>query len=320
MRILILGGTQFIGRYLVQALLAKGHDLTLFHRGKTNQGLFQGVTEILGDRNDGFDPLGEGSWDCVIDTCAYVPSQTRRAIEELSGKAEHFVFISTRSVYDKSPGRVLTEETELLEPIHEDVPIVGEAYGRMKVGCEMLLDENWNGPLTHIRPGVVIGPNDPTQRFVYWPLRFSLGGRVIVPDAFSERVTGVDVRDLANFIVISVEQKLTGAYNVDNFDMTVGDVIMESSKVAPGGTETVVVPVEKLKEFAEPWQDLPIWSDHAFADADPSKAMKAGLTFRPLAETVADTLAWAESEGLELPLKAGWDLAREAEALRQLGM
>ncbi len=320
MKILILGGTQFIGRYLVQSLLANGHDLTLFHRGKTNQGLFENVNEVLGDRNDGFSKLGNGPWDCVVDTCAYVPSQTRSAISYFSGKVDHFVFISTRSVYDKTPGRSMTEETIRLEPIFEDVPIEGEAYGRMKVACEDLLDANWKGKLTHIRPGVVIGPHDPTQRFVYWPLRYSMGGNVLVPDVDSERVTGVDVRDLADFIVISIEKKLEGAYNIDNADMTIGDVIRESSKVAPGGVLTIKVPVELLKTVAQPWVDLPIWSDGAFADADPTKAVSAGLTYRPLSDTVQATMDWAESAGLKLPLKAGWDLEREDEARRQLGL
>lgn len=317
MRILVLGGTQFIGRYLVAELLKAGHELTLFHRGKTNQGLFEGVSEVLGDRNEGFSALGEGPWDVVVDTCAYQPSQTRTAIDYFRGKGNHFVFVSTRSVYDKTE-RNLTEESARLEPIYEDCEIDNETYGRLKVGCEDLLDAGWEGPLTHIRPGVVIGPHDPTDRFTYWPLRFSLGGRVLVPDAMDERVTGVDVRDLARFMVRSIENTLVGAWNVDNAGTTFGDVVDASRTVAPGGTECVTVQVSKLKNFAQAWKDLPIWADGAFSDADPSKAVAAGLTFTPLVKTVRDTLAWAEAEGKAIPLKAGWDLDLESETLRQL--
>lgn len=320
MKVFVIGGTQFIGRFLVQELLGRGHDVTVFHRGKTNQGLFSGVTEVLGDRNEGFEGIGDSSWDVVVDTCAYYPSQVRSAISAFADRAAHYVFVSTISVYDLEQEGSIPEDGLLRSPMFDDADdLSNETYGPMKVACEQILDAEWGGPLTHIRPGVVLGPHDPTERFPYWPLRYSMGGRVLVPDCFGEWITGIDVRDLAAFTVKAIEDGLTGAFTVDNDGSTFGDLVAACEPLAPGGTETVRADPDKLNAFAKEWQDLPLWTRGRMS-VSAKKAVAHGLTYRPLSVTAKDTLDWVVSEGKQLPLKAGWDLEREAEALRQLGL
>lgn len=320
MKVLVIGGTQFIGRHLVERLLANGHETTIFHRGKTNVGLFPGAKEVLGDRNAGFRGLDGQKFDVVVDTCAYLPSQARLAVKAYQGRVEHYVNVSTISVFEPVAGARTDEDAPKRSPMMEDDEINGETYGPLKYGCEVVFDEEWKGKLTHIRPGVVLGPYDPTDRFTYWPLRFSMGGKVLVPDAMDEVVTGIDVRDLTDFMMVAVEKTLTGPYNCDSDHLTFGDVISASERFAAGGTTTVKVPVDKLEPYAKPFVDIPIWTGGFKIDTDPTKAMGEGLKFRSIDDTAKATLDWAQSIGKTIPLKSGWDMEREAVVLAELGM
>ena len=328
MNILIIGGTRFLGRHLVTSTLERGHHVTLFNRGQSNPTLFPDIETILGDREHDLARLTTRSFDAVIDTCGYLPRIVRLSAQALKDSIESYVFISSISAYADFSQLGITENSPLATMPDETVEeITGETYGPLKVLCEKTVEAEFPARTLIIRPGLIVGPYDPTDRFTYWPVRVARGGALIAPEKPEVPVQIIDGRDLANFTLRLVEQKATGDYNATgpDYDLTLGAMLETCKQVS--GSDAVLrwASVEFLSQHnVAPWSDMPVWvpdtpDEAGFSKVDVSKAIAAGLTFRPLAETVRDTLAWASDRGPGYPWRAGLTEEREAELLKLMG-
>ena len=319
----MLGGTVFLGRHVVETLLARGHEVTLFHRGKRGGDLFPHVERVLGDRATDLDRLPAGAtWDAVVDTCGFVPGVVEASARALRERAGRYVFISSVSVHDMA-NAPLDESSPTLE-LPADASrdeMKPETYGALKYLCEQEAIAAFGPERTLIvRPGLIVGPYDPSDRFTYWPLRFARGGDVLVPDALEMPVQYIDVRDIAEFVVGALEREHAGVVNtVGPAQPTTLRALLDACAAATNANANVV-PVDRafLRRWnATPWIDLPVWSEDGFAydgitRTDPSRGIALGLRYRPLETTIADTLRWAQHERGGAPLKAGLTPAREA--------
>lgn len=325
MKILILGGKRFLGIALVNAALQAGHTPTLFNRGLTNPELFPDVNNLIGNRDGDLSALKRKKWDAVIDTSGFVPRIVKQSAAALSGKCESYTFISSVSVYQDFHTPDITEEyplARLEDPTEEDYS--GDAYGPLKALCEYEIQQNFAGKVLVIRPGLIVGPNDPTDRFSYWPWRVSLGGKVLAPEPPSSSLQFIDVRDLATFIINRIENNSEGVYNVTGpkKPATLGSLLVSCREAAESDATFMWVDEEfLLREGVRPWTDLPLWvpaSNPAFTgfyNININKALKAGLSFRPLAQTVNDTLAWLKTWPASRKMKVGMDIATETQLL-----
>jgi 2'-hydroxyisoflavone reductase len=325
MEILILGGKRFLGISLVEAALQSGHIPTLFNRGITNPEKFPMVENLIGDREGDLRALQGKKWDAVIDTSGFVPRIVKQSAAFLSGNCDLYVFISTLSVYKDFRMPDITEDyalAQLEDPSDEDY--TGDSYGPLKALCEYEIQQNFDGKVLVLRPGLLVGPNDPTDRFTYWPWRVSLGGKVLAPAPPSSNLQFIDVRDLAEFIIRLTEKQSQGVYNVTGpkKPATIGSLLVSCREASLSNASFVWVEEPfLLNEEVTPWLDLPLWipaSDASFAgfyNVNNSKALKAGLTFRPLSQTVTDTLTWLKTRPESKKLKVGMDIARETEFL-----
>jgi 2'-hydroxyisoflavone reductase len=319
MRLLILGGTVFLGWHLAADAAARGHAVTLFHRGRTVPEGLDGIERVLGDRTRDLSALRAREWDAVIDTSGYEPEVVGRSAQELTGRAGHYTFLSTVSVYADF-SRAGLDEDGLLAELPGD-----STYGPLKALCERAVAERFHGPALVVRPGLIAGPRDPTDRFTYWVRRAARGGTILAPGNPNRQVQLIDVRDLARWTIDMVEGSATGVFNATGPDrrLTMGELL--DTCVAVGGTPARVTWVDDqvlLGAGIEPWTDLPLWlpandADHAgFMSIDVGRALAAGLRFRPLAETALDTLAWDRGRHGARPGPAKLSLQREAELLR----
>lgn len=327
MKILILGGKRFLGIALVEALLKAGHTPTLFNRGITNPDLFPKVKNLIGDREKDLSALKRRKWDAVIDTSGFLPRVVRESAKMLSNKCDTYLFISTVSVYRDFKNPDIAENYPLAELENpEDEDFTGPAYGPLKALCEYEIQQNFKGNLIVVRPGLIVGPNDPTDRFTYWPWRVAQGGKVLTPGPPSADLQFIDVRDLADFILKLIEQNAGGVYNAvgPRNPANFGSLLVACREAA--GSDAGFVWVDEhflLQEGVQPWVDLPLWLPNSdptisgFNSINNNKAVKAGLTFKPLSETVADTLKWIQSRPPVDKLKRGLDPQREAELLRK---
>ena len=326
MRLLILGGTVFLGRALVEAALARGDEVTLFHRGKHNPDLYPEVERIIGDRNTDLNRLDGRTWDAVIDTCGYFPRQVKASAERLAGATGHYTFISSISVYSgfEQPGMNERSPVGILEdPTVEE--ITGESYGPLKALCEQAAEAAMPGRVLNIRPGLIVGPHDPSDRFTYWPLRAARGGDVLAPDRPEVLVQIIDVRDLAEWNLRMVEAGQTGVYNATGPDspLTMGEVLNACKTISGSDAVFRWAPAEfLLANEVAPWTEMPLWVPESegagFSAIDCSKATAAGLTFRPLADIVRDTLDWAKTLPEDHSLRAGISPEKEAATLERL--
>jgi 2'-hydroxyisoflavone reductase len=326
MKLLILGGTGFLGPHIVEAAVARGHAMTLFNRGKTNPGLFPDLEKLHGDRKDDMSALQGRTWDAVIDTSGYVPADVERAAETLGKNVSHYVFISTTSVYAvlDRPG---LDETAPVGKVADPntTEVTNETYGPLKALCEQAAEAAFPGRATSIRPGLLVGPGDPTDRFTYWPARLARGGEVLAPNSGHDPTQFIDARDLAAFVVTAIEDAAFGIYNADSQAgaLTMGGVLEACRKHAPEGTTLTWAPTGFLeKHNVAPWADLPIWlpatgANAGFGRVSTAKAKAAGLTYRPLEATVADTLEWFGTlpEDRRAQLRAGLPPDREVAVL-----
>ena len=320
MRLLVLGGTKFLGRAAVEAALERGHEVTLFNRGETNPDLFPKAEKLRGDRDGDLSALEGREWDAVIDPSGFVP-RVVRASAELLRASGHYLFVSSGSVYAEpyTPGYDESAPTVQLEdPDSEEVL---EDYGALKAACEDVVREAFPEAHTNVRAGLIVGPHDGSGRFTYWPLRIAAGGEALAPAPPERLVQFIDVRDLGAWLVTACEKRVTGTFNVTGEPVELADVLA----ACPGDAKVVWVEEEfLLEQGVGPWMELPLWvprSEEAFLQMSVAKAMAAGLRLRPLEETARDTLAWARETGAQLVTEtqygtAGLDPAREAELLR----
>lgn len=327
MRILIIGGTRFVGRHLVEAALARSHEVTLFNRGQSNPELFPQVRKIVGDREKDLDQLRGQVWDAVIDVVGYVPRLVRLSAEILKEKVSRYVFVSTISVFEDFRKVGITESDPLAKLEDETVEEVGgETYGPLKALCENVVQEIYGERALIVRPGLVVGPQDPTDRFTYWPVRVSRGGEVLAPERPQAPVQFIDARDLAEFIIQLTEGHASGIYNATgpDYELTIGRLLEVCKQVNGSDATFRWASLEFLNQNnVQPWSDLPVWipaegETEGFTRFDISRAIGAGLKFRPLEETVRDTLAWARTRPADHEWRAGLKPEREQELLRLL--
>ncbi len=333
MKLLIIGGTRFVGRHLVEAALARGHTITLFNRGQSNPNLFPQVEQLHGDRSANLALLKGRTWDAVIDTCGYVPRIVRLSAQALAGQTDRYVFISTVSVYAEDNLRGMDENSPLATLKDESIEeVTGETYGGLKVLCEKTVEAAYPDRALIVRPGLIVGPHDPTDRFTYWPWRVAQGGEILAPGNPDQPVQIIDVRDLAQWIVRMVEAKRIGIFNAVGPDYTLTTRRMLEACVAVCNPQAKLTWVDEtflLQRKVEPWSELPVWvpeKESAMATCSNARAtcprstaegVAAGLKFRPIEETIRDTLTWARTRPADHVWRAGMKPEREAELLRE---
>jgi nucleoside-diphosphate-sugar epimerase len=328
--LLILGGTGFLGPALVDAARARGHKVTLFNRGKTNPQLFPDVEKLHGDRDGHLEALEGRKWDAVLDTSGYVPRLVTASAELLAPGVQQYLFISTISVFSDNSIIGMDENAPVgkLDPKDAGTEkVTGETYGPLKALCEHAAEAAMPGRATVIRPGLIVGPLDPTDRFTYWPVRVAGGGEVLAPGNGSDPVQIIDVRDLAEFCILAVEQRVTGTFNATGpaSELTMSGML-DGCKTASGSDARFTWADTKFLEAQKvsPWSDMPVWvpaegEDKGFARVSAKKAIARGLRFRPIVDTARDTLAWWRTlpeERRQKPMRAGITAQREAEILR----
>lgn len=318
MKLLILGGTVFLGRHIAEAALARGHNVTLFNRGRHAPDLFPEAEKLRGDRDGDLSALQGRTFDAVIDTSGYRPEQVRTVVNALAGRDPHYTFISSISVYRGfPPGR----SYDAGDPLAEG----NEGYGALKARCEEALEAKLPGGVAHVRPGLIAGPYDPTDRFTYWPRRISQGGEVLAPGRPERPVQLIDARDLADWCVRLAETRTTGAFNAVGpaARLTMGEVLEACREITPGAARLTWVPDANLVAAGvNAWTEMPLWipeNDPGYGGmllGSNEGAVAAGLRFRPIAETIRATLAWDVREGgprSEPPLRV-IPISREREA------
>jgi 2'-hydroxyisoflavone reductase len=337
MRLLVLGGTLFLGRHVVAAARARGHELTLFNRGRTDPRPIPGVEQIHGDRERDLASLDDRRWDAVIDTSGYLPRVVGASAQALAESADRYVFVSSISAYGTFAEPGLDESAPTAPDPPPDTEDVLAHYAGLKAACERRVEAVLPGHVLVIRPGLIVGPHDPTERFTYWVRRLASGGRVLAPRAPDQPVQLIDARDLAEWIVRMLEAGATGIYNATGpaTPLSFGPMLERIAVATGGRAELVWVDEDRLAEAGvEPWDELPLWLDvdrhpdfRGFLAADIARALAAGLSFRPLEDTALDTLAWARErslpparpEGAMRPPPAGLSPEREADLLARLG-
>lgn len=334
-RLLILGGTAFLGPEVVEAAKKRNWTITLFNRGKTHPEFFPELEKLRGDRKNDLKSLEGREWDFCVDTSGYVPRHVRDSATLLRDHVKQYVFISTISVYGMSVPKIGMTEDDPVAPLPEGTDpatdsVTGLTYGPLKALCEKAAEESMPGRVTNIRPGLIVGPNDPTDRFTYWPVRVAKGGDVLCPGTPNDPVQVVDVRDLAEFTIRALETGTVGVFNATGPQggMPIGEML-EACKRAAGPSCDAKFCWGDAKFLEEhsvgPWQDMPTWVPPegemaGFSRIDVRKAIAKGLAFRPIEETARDTLAWWKTlpEERRAKLKAGISPEREAEALTAL--
>jgi len=293
-RLLLLGGPRFLGRALADAALERGHELTFFNRGRTSPELYPEVERIVGDRLVDVSALAERDWDAVVDTCGYLPDTMRASAEALAGSGR-YCFVSSVSVYaDLSERRDESGAVAELGELPRD-EVTNESYGALKALCEDAVRETFGDRALVVRPGLIVGPHDPTGRFTYWPHRVARGGDVLAPGPPGRRSQVIDVRDLAGWIVSLAERGGSGTFNATHPGIEWGTLLDTCRAVAGSDARvTWVTDAFLAEQDVGEWMELPLWlADPAFAaadDVDVSRALAAGLSFRPLEDTVRGTL------------------------------
>ncbi len=321
MRLLILGGTVFVGRHLAACALDAGAEVTLFHRGLHNPDLFPRATKLRGDRDADLRALQTGEWDVVVDTSGYLPRVVRKSARLLSARVGMYVFISSLSVYARPGAGRIDESSEIarLPEGSSDEEVNPRTYGPLKALCEQAVESEFAGRALIVRPGLIVGPHDPTDRFTYWPRRIAGGGEILAPGKVERLIQCIDVRDLAEWIMRAIERKRTGIFNATGpaGPLTMGKLLETCQEACDSRGRLVWVPDEFLEgQGLRPYLDLPLWIPREHERYDCRKAREAGLTHRPLRATVWDSFAWDLSRPFGTELKAGLSSDREVALLR----
>jgi 2'-hydroxyisoflavone reductase len=319
-RILIIGGTAFVGRHIAEAAIDEGHEVTLFNRGRTGPDLFPQAVHLTGDRNSDLSALADGTFDATVDVCGYLPRQVRSLAGALDGRGGRYVFISSVSAYSSKVPPGYDESAPLLEVTDPDAQTVTmQNYGELKVACEQTAVREFGAGTTIIRPTYVIGPHDHSYRFTRWVDRLARGGEVLAPGDPADPIQLIDARDLGRWVVLLLDRSITGTYHAVNpappfgFGQMLDDIAAE---VAPPGTELTWVDSKFLVGEGVNGAMLPLWNEGDSEDArinaaDPAAAFAAGLAPRPLRQTVAEMRAAGETA----PPGSHLTAAREAELL-----
>ncbi len=337
MKLLIIGGTRFLGRHLVTAALARGHDVTLFNRG--NYSTQAEVETIEGDRHAELHKLKGRHWDAVVDTCGHLPRAVRAAAEALADSVNRYVFVSSQNAYanvsvpgipEDYPLGTLTEE-QLNQANAIDTtgqPAYGALYGGLKALCEQAAEEVMPNRVLVLRPGLIVGPYDYSDRFTYWVVRVAAGGEVLAPGRPERFVQFIDARDLAKWTIAMIERNAVGAYNTHGEPnaLTMQGLLEECKKVSQSDAEFVWASEEfLLEQKVAAWSEMPLWlpEDAAphlkgFMFISPRKAIAEGLTFRSVSETIGDTLVWYQTHAGNEPLKAGLNSDKERALLEMM--
>jgi 2'-hydroxyisoflavone reductase len=327
MKILVLGGTGFLGPEIVESLLGAGHTVTLFNRGRTHPHLFPDLEKLIGDRRAGDLKALEGrEWDVVIDVFASHPKWVKATSELLSNRCKTYVFISTISVYDDNsiPDQDEEGSTYGVNPdLDSEDRITNETYGPMKVRCEAIVREHFPKTATVVRPGLIVGPTDPTDRFTYWPARIDRGGDVLTPGPGSDAVQFIDVRDLGRFVARLIDDGHVGTYNATgpSGKWTMAEFLAACKGATATPAQLVWVdPQWLMQQGVQPFMEVPLWAPGAemagFMRFDCSKAVAHGLSFRPLSQTAKDTMDWAKTRPDTYKWQAGLDATREQALLK----
>jgi 2'-hydroxyisoflavone reductase len=325
MKILILGGTVFLGHHLVEASLRRGHTVSIFTRGQHDVTFSGEVERLVGDRLGDVSALGGGRWDAAIDCSGYVPQAVKATATLLAGAVAHYTFISSASVYDQEnqPG-----------PHAEDAPVVAlspdidadtlvastpETYGALKVLCEQAAHQAMPGRVLVVRPGAIVGPEDVKDRLTFWVRRIAHGGPVLLPGTPADRIAFTDGRDLADWVIARCEARTTGTFNVAGLQTTM-QALFDACRTASSSNATPVWVDEAFikQQGIAPWTELPLWGPTAVAQSIATadeQARAQGMTYRPLAQTVHDTLDWDTSRTGSPALRAGLSAQHEAEHL-----
>ncbi len=325
-RILILGGTGFLGPATVAAAQARGHELTLFNRGKTRPGLFPNIETLHGDRDpkigEGLNALANRKWDAVIDNSGYFPRQVSASAKLLAPSLKQYIFISSISVYADNSTEGQDETARLGSTPDPSVEkITEQTFGPLKALCEKTAEEALPGRTAVVRPGYIVGPDDPSGRFTYWPVRIDRGGEVLAPGSPADPVQLIDVRDLAAWLITLVERGTTEVFNATGPEnrLSWGNLLEACRKSTKAENALTWVPGDWVAKQGE--DVFPIWAPYlgetkGFHTWKNTRAVKAGLVFRPYGQTVMDTLRWYRTQGEgERTKLAGPSAAKEAELL-----
>ncbi len=305
MRLLVLGGTTFVGRHFAELALRRGHSVTLFTRGRTGPNVLPECPRIVGDRKGDLSGLSDGSWDAVLDTSGYRPDDVRRSARRLKEACNLYAFVSTLNVYPDHSSPGLTEDMATYADEDGNASVANDPYGMRKAQCEREVQRAFGERALIIRPGLIVGPHDNTDRFGYWPTRFALGGDVLIPGPPEAPLQVVDARDHAAFVLKQIERHKTGVYNVTSPPgrSTMADLASACRHATGAGTPVWIDPQHLASYGIQPWNEIPLW----FGDDDrrwdgtmqvcTRRAEAAGLRCRSLVATVADVLAWEQSRG-----------------------
>lgn len=331
MKVLLIGGPRFLGYALTKSLLARRHRVTFFNRGKTNAELFPEIKKIRGERDGEISNIGDARFDAVIDTCGYLPRVVKQSVDYLKDKATYYIFISSISVYTGTESIDYRDENspvyELPDPTTEKILDPPSNYGGLKALCERTVQEGFGEKAIVLRPGYIVGPRDPSHRFTYWPTRIRKGGNVLAPGDKPSKVQLVDVRDIADFVVTLLEQKKGGVYNVtgpatEPYEFK--ELLEQIKEIIDPKVEFSWVTDEWLNENeVRPGKDFPIWDpseeDQSLMNVNIDRALRDGLKFRPLKETVKALLEWYDSiEGDTKEWPVGLSLEREKELFKMI--
>ncbi len=323
MKLLVMGGTGFVGRAFVEEAAARGHEVTLFNRGQKNPELFAHLEQIHGDRGVDVSGLDGREWDAVFDSSGYVPRVVDMSAQRLKNSVQSYLFISTISVYRHSliPNQDESGELAATEGLTTQ-DVTGESYGSLKVLCEERVRHAFGNRALIVRPGWVVGPHDTTDRFTHWPLRMARGGDVLVPDVKDQPLQFIDARDLGEWCLGLLERRVTGTFNATGPETPYSlEQVLTACAV---GTDAKLIwadPDFLVKNDVQPSRDFPFvlgydGASYGMTQIDNSKAKKAGLKFRPLAESIKDTLAWAQTLPADHKWPVGLPADREAELLK----
>jgi len=321
MKILVIGGTRFLGRTLVETALKQGHELTLFNRGQTNPELFADVERLKGDRHGDLNALKGRKWDVVVDTCGYVPRIVRKSVDLLTDSVELYVFISTISVYADFSKSGINEESPLARMKDESIEeVTNESYGPLKVLCENIVKNVYAKRSTILRCGLVVGPYDPTDRFTYWPVRIMQGGEVLAPSPPHMQVQFIDATDLAHFILHVSNKRISGIFNTTGpaQKLTMQEFLSTCNTVT--GNRAALTWVSEEFITSNEVDHMPVWTPkdwRGIFEANCTKAIDAGLLFTPIEQTIRATLEWHATRPPDYELKVGLKPDKERELLKK---